>query len=241
MQQTTPPSQPDQVNSNNYMKPTSPSQRQTPPSSALLPAMTASDGFDFEAQYEDAKHSLKFFDEAIPKKKDLERAVDALESAKSEKAKLQEHKQQAKAVLEEKRQNWRELRAAHDKNQQEWRRRSIKVDDVLFKVDNHFVLRYRRGIESQIEFAKENLRLLEERRQVDQAHAAVNKVRQTHKDLQARSYHQDEKIKGCEDEVLKVKKALDDALERLKTNNRGLEPVERLRTPPAQVYTQGAR
>jgi hypothetical protein len=222
MQPVTPPSQPEHVDSNNYMEPTSPSQPQTPPLSALLPAMTASDGFDFEAEYENAKQNLKFFDEAILKKKDLERALHALESAKSEKSRLQEHKQQAEAVLEEKRQNWRELRAAHVKNQQEWRRRSIKVDDVLFKVDNHFVLRYRRGIESQIAFAKENLRLLEERRQVDQAHAAVNKVRQTQKDLQARSYHQDEKIKGCEDEVLKVKKALDDALERLKTNNRGI-------------------
>jgi hypothetical protein len=46
-----------------------------PSPSALLPAMTASDGFDFEAEYENAKHSLKFFDEAILKKKNLERAV----------------------------------------------------------------------------------------------------------------------------------------------------------------------
>jgi hypothetical protein len=46
--------------------------------------MTASDGFGFEAEYENAKQNLKFFDEAIPKKKDLERAVYELESAKSE-------------------------------------------------------------------------------------------------------------------------------------------------------------
>jgi chromosome segregation ATPase len=116
--------------------------------------MATSDRFAFEAEYENAKRNLKFFDEVIPKKKDLERAVDALESAKSEKSMLQEHNQQTKAVLEEKRQNWRELRATHHKNQQEWQQRAIKAVDVLFRVDNHFVLRYHRGIESQIEVAK---------------------------------------------------------------------------------------
>ena len=188
--------------------------------------MTASDGFDFEAQYENAKHSLKFFDDAIARKKELERALHTLESAKSEKSKLQEHKQQAEAVLEEKRQKWNELCAAHDKNQQEWYLRGIKGEDVLFRVDNHFKPRCQRGLESQIDVAKENLRLLEERRQVDQDHAAIDRVYQVAEDWQARIAHQEEKIKGCEDEVLKIKKALDDALEQWKTKNRIWNPSD---------------
>jgi hypothetical protein len=92
---------------------------------------------------------------------------------------------------------WRDLRAAHDKNQQEWHLRAIKADHVLFTVENYFGPRYSRGLDSQIEVAKENLRLLEERRQVDQAQAAVDKIRQGPKDWQARIDHQDEKIKGA--------------------------------------------
>lgn len=227
MQITTPPSQPDQVDNNNDMGPTSSSQPQTPSSSALSAAMATSDRFDFEAEYENLKHNLKFFDEAIPKKKDLERAVEALESAKSEKSMLQEHKRQAEAVLGEKRQNWRELRATHDKNQQEWQRRAIKADDVLFKADHHldWSSRSYTGLE-KIEVAKENLRLLEERRQADQAHAAMIEVRQGPKTWQARIDHQDQKIKKCEEEVLKIKKALDDAVEQWTTKNRIWNPAD---------------
>jgi len=204
------------------MEPTSRGRPLNPSSSALLPAMTASDGFDFEAQYEDAKHSLKFFDEAILKKKDLERALHALESAKSEKSKLQEHKEQAEAVPEEKRQKWRELYTAHDKKQQEWRLRGVKAEDVVFRADNYFDPRCQRGnlTESQIGFAKENLRLLEERQQVDNANAALDGVCKVADDWQARIIHQDEKIESCEEEILEMKKTLDDAVEQWKEENR---------------------
>lgn len=226
MQITTPPSQPAQVDSNNHMKPTSPSQPQTPSSSAPLAATVTSDRFDFEPEYENAKHNLKFFDEAIPNKNDLERAVDALECAKSEISKLQEYKRLAEAVLEEKRQDWKELRTANDTNQQEWQRRALKADEVLFRVDNDFVLRYHRDIESQIEVAKENLRLLEERQQVEQAELAIDEVRQGPETWQARIDHQEQKIKKCEEEVLKIKKGLNGAVEQWKTENRIWNPSD---------------
>jgi hypothetical protein len=191
MQITTPPSQPDQVDSNNYIEPTPPSYPQTPLSNAPSAAMATSDRLDFEAEYENAKHNLKFYDEAMPKKEDLERAVQALESAKSEKSMLQEHKRQAEDVLEEKRQNWKELRTAHSKNQEEWKLRAVKGDEVLFKFDNHLEFRYYAGLGDQIEVAKENLSLLEERHQVVQAYLAIDGVRQGPKTWQARIHHQD--------------------------------------------------
>lgn len=186
--------------------------------------MATSDRFDFEAEYENLKHNLKFFDEAIPKKKDLERAVEALESATSEKSMLQEHKRQAEAVLGEKKQNWKELRTAHHINQEKWKLRAIKGDDVLFKFDNHLEYRYFAGLGDQIEVAQENLRLLEERRQVVQAYLAIDEVRQGPKTWQDRIDHQDQKIKKCEEEVLEMKQALHDALEQLRTNNRIRSP-----------------
>lgn len=114
---------------------------------------------NFDEEYEKAKQNLTFFEGVAKQKQELGVVTRSFEDRKAEMKRLQAEGQDIAERLLAKEEKLSSLNEDHDKKQQQWLDRDIRMSNLIFKPI--LIARDVASLQKQIALAAENLQLLQ--------------------------------------------------------------------------------
>jgi hypothetical protein len=168
---------------------------------------------NFEAEYEKAKQYLSFFEDVIAEKEEVDSISKLIEHTKAEFSRHQSGHLEATFDHEKKEKIWKESQRAHESSQNNWNLRGVRADDILFRAGEYEVFGDHKGLKNQIESARENVRLLEERLAVGEHAAAAQKARKAVEDWATAMECEGRKIQRLEQHWKVLRKQYDEVVE----------------------------